>query len=219
MKPSASRAPHSACPSSERLSQSSPPHSAHMHEPAPDRRAHVVEERTVGRELLARTPRGSRRRRTRRRPRREARRRTRIEWDELGAGLHEELEIVRVREAERGPAGDGDAGAARRPGGRGFSGRETRRRPGQRRDRFEVARCVDGVGQPFERFLHRLPLLDDRHKPEVPVRQASSSARASTPSTGMPIGSSASRSIDSCAGLPTRFSTTPVMRTAGSNVA
>ncbi len=54
--------------------------------------------------------------------------------------------------------------------------------------------------------------------PRCRSRQASSSARASTPSTGMPIGASASRSIDSCAGLPTRFSTTPATRTDSSNV-
>ena len=50
-------------------------------------------------------------------------------------------------------------------------------------------------------------------------RHSNLSSLRSTPTTGMPTGASASRSITSCPSLPTRLSITPATRTPGSNVA
>ncbi len=169
MRPSASIAPHRACPSSERLSQSKPPHSAHVTSPRATR-ARTSASRgwldassstnTSGKPppaYTASTPAGS-----------AASARGSNGTSSAPACSSSSRLSGYVKLNARPPA----TATRARPDGRAVGAsrrRERRRGPGDSRDGVEVARRVDRVGQPFERLLHRFALLDHRHEAEVPV--------------------------------------------------
>ena len=125
---------------------------------------------------------------------------------------------MRIDEGEGGVGGERDALARRGQARRRGAGSTSRAR-GQLLNAGEIAMALGEIGEAIEATAR------DRHaRAPAPARDgaradASASSRGMAPTTGMPSVAMARSIMARWRSLPTRFSTTPAMRTRGSKLA